>query len=95
MRRLQAGQVNTKTGKFDAQNPPRGMSIEKGPDGQLRVTEGRASLAAQGSHHRGAIQRVTTFMPPARGAMDALDPVANELKDRWQRRRLECRSALA
>ncbi len=28
-----AGQINTKTGKFDAQNPPQGMVITQGPDG--------------------------------------------------------------
>lgn len=36
----QSGQVNTKTGQFTAINPPRGMSIEVGPDGRTRIIEG-------------------------------------------------------
>lgn len=35
-----AGQVNTKTGKFDAQNPPSGMVIETTPGGGTVVRQG-------------------------------------------------------
>jgi hypothetical protein len=35
-----AGQVNTKTGKFDAQNPPSGMSITSDGDGGFSMTQG-------------------------------------------------------
>jgi hypothetical protein len=81
----QAGQVNTKTGKFDAQNPPRGMSIETGPDGQLRVTEGPGVTGGAGKPFTEAQSKDNVYATRARGAMDALDPVANELTSRWQR----------
>ena len=35
-----AGQVNTKTGKFDAQNPPSGMSLTTNPDGTMTLEQG-------------------------------------------------------
>lgn len=35
-----AGQINTKTGKFDAQNPPSGMSVVSDGNGGVTVTQG-------------------------------------------------------
>ena len=35
-----AGQINTVTGKFDAQNPPSGMALTTNPDGTLTLEQG-------------------------------------------------------
>jgi hypothetical protein len=35
-----AGQVNTVTGKFDAQNPPSGMALTTNPDGTMTLEQG-------------------------------------------------------
>lgn len=35
-----AGQINTKTGKFDAQNPPSNMSLSTNPDGTMTLVQG-------------------------------------------------------
>lgn len=77
-----AGQINVKTGKFDGQNPPRGMSIETGPDGQLRVTEGPGVTGNAGKPFTEAQSKDNVYSTRARGALSVLEPVASNLTDR-------------
>lgn len=77
-----AGQFNTESGKFDPINPPRGMSIETGPDGQLRVTEGPGVTGNAGKPFTEAQSKDNVYSTRARGALSVLEPVANNLTDR-------------
>ncbi len=43
-----AGQINVKTGKFDAQNPPSGMSLTTNPDGTMTLQQGPGAGASGG-----------------------------------------------
>ncbi len=60
-----AGQINTKTGKFDAQNPPSGFAVTTSPDGTTTieqgpgVTNGRTGKPTEGSlASEGYLQRM-------------------------------------
>lgn len=77
-----AGQLDTESGKFDAINPPRGMSIETGPDGQLRVTEGPGVTGNAGKPFTEAQSKDNVYATRARGALSVLEPVASNLTDR-------------
>lgn len=50
-----AGQINTKTGKFDAQNPPQNMVIETNPDGSTRIVQGPGAAPGGGKRTEGQL----------------------------------------
>ena len=56
---------------------PQGMSIETGPDGQLRIVQGAG--AGMGKPFTEAQSKDVVYSTRAQGALDVLEPVANSL----------------
>ena len=74
-----AGQINSVTGKFDAQNPPSGMALTTNPDGTMTLEQGpgvKAKAFTEGQ------SKDVVFSTRAKGALEALDPIAGALTDR-------------
>lgn len=67
-------------GRFYPINPPNGMSIETGPDGQMRIVQGPGA-GNQKPFTEGQSKDVV-FATRARGALAALNPVADALSGR-------------
>jgi hypothetical protein len=70
-------------GRFYPINPPSGMSIETGPDGVVRVTQGPGAGKA-GTFTEGQSKDVV-YSTRARGALRVLDPIAGALTGRLER----------
>jgi hypothetical protein len=95
-----AGQVNTKTGKFDAQNPPSGMSLTTNPDGTMTLEQGpgvtgaghtgkptEGSLASEGYLQRmqGAEEIFTQLESAGTAALGYTDlPVVDSDLETWK-----------
>jgi hypothetical protein len=73
-----SGQINTRTGQFTAINPPRGMSVETGPDGQLRIMEGPGVAGSARPFTEGQ-SKDNVYATRAEGALSKLEPVAGTL----------------
>ena len=80
----QAGQFG-KDGRFYPINPPSGMSVETGPDGQVRVTQGAGVTGAAGRPFTAGQSKDNVYATRAEGALSTLDPIAGELASFGQR----------
>lgn len=69
-------------GRFYPINPPSGLAIETGPDGQMRVVQGSGAGSAAGKPFTEGQSKDNVFATRAEGALAALDPVAGALTDR-------------
>lgn len=78
-----AGQINIKTGKFDGQNPPSGMSITTNPDGTMSLQQGPG--AGGSKPLTDAQSKSVAFAARAEGALSKFEPVANSLTSRTGR----------
>jgi hypothetical protein len=58
---------------------PQGMSIETGPDGQLRIVQGAGAGARAGKPFTEGEGKDVVYATRARGALEVLEPVAGEL----------------
>lgn len=81
----QAGQINARTGEFKRTPVDSGLSIETGPDGQMRVTQGAGAGAAAGKPFTEGQGKDIVYATRARGALEALEPVAPTLTSRGER----------
>lgn len=72
-----AGQVGA-DGRFYPINPPSGMSIETGPDGQMRIVQGPGA-GGNAKPFTESQSKDVTFATKAEGALRTLDPIAGEL----------------
>lgn len=77
----QAGQFGA-DGRFYPINPPSGMSVETGPDGQVRVTQGAGVTGAAGKPFTEGQSKDNVYATRAEGALATLDPVAEALTSR-------------
>lgn len=73
------GQVGP-DGRFYPINPPSGMSVETGPDGQFRIVQGPG--AGQGKPFTEAQSKDNVFATRAEAALTDLEPVADALTSR-------------
>lgn len=80
----QAGQFGP-DGRFYPINPPSGLAIETGPDGQVRVVQGAGAGGAAGKPFTEAQSKDNVFATRAEGALAILDPVADALTSRMDR----------
>ena len=71
-------------GRFYPINPPSGMSVETGPDGQVRVVQGPGAGAASPKFTEGQ-SKDNVYATRAEGALATLDPIASELTSATQR----------
>lgn len=81
----QAGQINTQTGEFKRTPVDSGLSIETGPDGQMRVTQGAGASQAAGKPFTEGQSKDITYATRAEGALRTLDPIAGALASRRDR----------
>ena len=58
---------------------PQGMSIETGPDGQLRIVQGAGAGAGTGKRFTEGESKDVAYATRAQGALEVLEPVAGEL----------------
>lgn len=72
-------------GRFYPINPPSGMSIETGPDGQVRVVQGAGASGAAGKPFTEGQSKDNVFATRAEGALAAFEPVADKLTSRVDR----------
>ena len=66
-----AGQINVKTGKFDAQNPPSNTVFTTNPDGSVTFQQGAGASAKPFTEGQ---SKDNVFVTRAQGALDKLDP---------------------
>lgn len=69
-------------GRFYPINPPSGMVVETGPDGQMRVIQGAGAQGAAGKPFTEAQSKDNIYATRAEGALATLDPLAGALPDR-------------
>lgn len=69
-------------GRFYPVNPPSGMSIETGPDGQLRVVQGPGAVS--GAKLTETQSKDVGFSTRARAALETLEPIAETMTSRAQ-----------
>lgn len=79
-----AGQIGP-DGRFYPINPPSGLAIETGPDGQMRVVQGAGAGSAAGKPFTEGQSKDNVYATRAEGALAALDPVADALTSRGDR----------
>lgn len=77
----QAGQFGP-DGRFYPNNPPSGLAIETGPDGQVRVVQGAGAQGAAGKPFTEAQSKDNIYATRAEGALATLDPISGALPDR-------------
>lgn len=77
-----AGQINVKTGKFDAQNPPSNTVLTTNPDGSVTFQQGAGASAKPFTEGQ---SKDNVFVTRAQGALAVLEPVAGELASRQNR----------
>ena len=65
-------------GRFYPINPPTGMEIKTNPDGTFSFTQGPATNSGGGSLNE-TQSKAVTYATRARGALDAFEPVADQL----------------
>lgn len=71
-------------GRFYPINPPSGMSVEIGADGQAHITQGPGA-GAGGKPFTEAQSKDNVYSTRARGALDAFEPVADAMASRKDR----------
>lgn len=85
----EAGQYGAAAGQFGGDGrfypitPPTGMSVETGPDGQLRIVQGPGAGAGNPKFTEGQ-SKDNVYATRAEGALATFEPVASELTDRGQ-----------
>ena len=72
-----AGQIDTSSGRFYPIQPPSGMSLETGPDGTTRFVQGPGVGGTK--PFREQESKDIVYATRAEGALEDLEPVANEL----------------
>ncbi len=65
-------------GRFYPINPPSGMSLQTNPDGTFSFTQGPGAAAGGGNLNE-TQSKAVTYATRARGALDAFEPVADQL----------------
>lgn len=78
----QAGQINDKTGEFKRTPLDSGLSVETGPDGQLRIAQGPG--VTQTKPFTEGQSKDNVYSTRARGALEMLEPVADSLVGRTE-----------
>lgn len=79
----QAGQFGP-DGRFYPNDPPTGLAIETGPDGQVRVVQGAGAQGAAGKPFTEGQSKDIAFATRAEGALSTLDPISGKLADRGE-----------
>lgn len=79
----QAGQFGP-DGRFYPNDPPAGLAVETGPDGQVRVVQGAGAQAAAGKPFTEGQSKDIAYATRAEGALATLDPIAGKLADRGE-----------
>lgn len=69
-------------GRFYPINPPSGMSVEAGPDGQLRIVQGPGAGQGPAKPFTEAQSKDNVYATRAEGALKVLEPVAGSLTSR-------------
>lgn len=72
-------------GRFYPINPPSGLAIETGPDGQMRVVQGAGAGSAAGKPFTEGQSKDNVYATRAEGSLAALDPIAGALTSRSER----------
>lgn len=70
-----AGQINTKTGKFDAQSPPSGMTMTTNPDGTMTFSQGPGVVPGAGPTSGDALRTSAT---DAESMLALIDEIAKD-----------------
>jgi hypothetical protein len=76
-----AGQIDAKTGRFYENEPPTGMTIESDGQGGFRMVQGAGAGTTAKPFTEGQSKDVV-YATRARGALEALEPVAGALTSR-------------